>query len=81
MPSTNAVISPNSSTPTRPAPMMANVSIWRLRRGSVSTSARSKRSSTWPRSSSASASVLNVKACSEPGIITRLVMAPRASTS
>src|ERR671934_270025 len=35
----NAVISPNNSTPTSPPPMMTNVSSFRLRSGSFSTSA------------------------------------------
>ena len=81
MPSTKAVSSPSSSTPTSPPPMITNVRSCALRRGSVSTSARSNRSMTWLRSSRASARVLNVKACSEPGIMSRLVLDPRARTS
>ena len=81
MPSTKAVSSPSSSTPTSPPPMTTNVRSCALRRGSVSTSARSNRSMTWLRSSRASARVLNVKACSEPGIMSRLVLDPRARTS
>ena len=61
--------------------MTTNVRSCDLRWGSDSTSARSNRSITQLRSNSASASVLNVKACSEPGIISRLVFDPRAMTN
>ena len=49
-------------------------------RGFVSTSARSNRSMRWLRSRRASATVLKVRACSEPGIRDVSVAAPSATT-